>query len=234
MPSNDNKGQIIGATISGICMVLAAIIGGIFLLQANTSKDQSTTTASAITQKAANQPEVKTLVAVVTATPLAVPQTSVAQIQTQQPRSTEMPLSRLPSAVLVEPICGKEQFRIDFLGNGLANAELNLPQGYVYAFITSDPAIVEFSGGNPLSIGTQFDLVAKDFTKINVKGVATRIDNGARVVNTYACIYGGGEGLTAEQTARADYDSRVAKGFAAQLFRVDPQGSLLLASTLNK
>lgn len=157
--------------------------------------------------------------------------------QLQRIEATQTALAKAPPSYtesIAVPICGEQVFRTEFLTDGRANVEINLPAGYVYAFVSSDPALVEFSNGTHRLFNTQFVLVAKDFSRITIKSVGTRIENGNKIVNSWACAYGSDGAQAAEQSARQDYNLKIIHNNIVELYRVDTKGFTLLASNLNK
>jgi hypothetical protein len=145
--------------------------------------------------------------------------------------TSSQPIPIPTPANAVVPRCGDPAYEEIFHDNGTGELRFTMPDGYVHAFITSDPALVEFSDGTSRRFDTQFVLAISNFTSFAIKDVGMRNENGTTIINAFGCIYGNENPLEAERQARNDYNRKINNGHTAEFYRVSPSSGFELVDS---
>lgn len=137
-----------------------------------------------------------------------------------------------PSPVLFTPakassglvLCGEQAFN----GNLATRDPLFLrPAGYLSGWISSDPSTVILSDGTTRVFQTQYVLIVKELSSVQIKGVQRQ----AGKANTWGCWYSADLSVFIEEDAKTDFCKKKAGGNVAVMYRVSTSGFEELATT---
>lgn len=206
--------EIVSSLIGCVGAILAAFVGGVFVLMGAGVIQLSIGPASSSTPGPAVQPE-RTAV-----------ETPSGHAESEA-NPTATPSKSAPTAGASHNtlrICGEPAF-----GGDLQTSEpvFRRPEGCLSGWISSDPSTVVLPDGTTRPFETQYLLIVEDLPAVQIQGVPSQ----AGKTNTWGCWYSADLSASVAEEAKTDLCAKKIGGNFAVMYRVSSSGFEELGTT---